>query len=79
MWKRNKVWIHYVKNIIAADIPSAVFLSSYLRHSKLSGDYANYLEIIDLQKYKMISKPARVKIALQDKKKLPFIFLVGKN
>ena len=75
----NKVWMHYVKNIIAADIPSAVFLASYLRYSGLSRDYVSFLEIIDLQKYKVINKTDKVRIALRNRVNIPLVFVVGKN
>ena len=79
MERENKVWLHYVKNIIAADVSSAVFLASYLRFSDISWDYATYLEVVDLQKYKVISSAAKVLQALRDDFKVPFIFVVGKN
>ncbi len=79
MWSGNKVWLHYVKNIIAADVPSAVFLASYLRYSGVTQDYASYLEVIDLQEYKVIKKPVRVAKALRERMNLPFVFVVGKN
>ena len=79
MERENKVWLHYVKNIIAADVPSAVFLASYLRYSGLTWDYASSLEVIDLQKYKVISKPSKISQLLQQGIRLPFIFVVGKN
>ena len=79
MERQNKVWLHYVKNIIAADVSSAVFLESYLRHSEISWDYASYFEIIDLQKYKIISQPAKIRHALKDEIKTPFVFVTGKN
>ena len=77
--RKNKVWIHYVKNIIAADVPSAVFLASYLRYSDIKKDYVSALEIFDLQKYKLITKPIKVRIALRERMHIPFLFLVGKN
>lgn len=76
---RNKVWLHYVKNIIAADVPSAVFLASYLRYTGISKEYAVALEIIDLQKYKVIRQAAKVRIALRERLHIPFVFVVGKN
>jgi hypothetical protein len=75
----NKVWMHYVKNIIAADVPSAVFLASYLRYSSIRKDFASFLEIIDLQKYKVIKKTDKVLTALGNRTSLPFVFVVGKN
>ncbi len=79
MWRGNTVWLHYVKNIIAADVPSAVFLASYLRHTGISKDYAASLEVIDLQRYKVVSHPPKVRQALRDRLHIPFVFVVGKN
>ncbi len=75
----NKDWMHYVKNIIAADVPSAVFLASYLRYTGISRHDTASLEIIDLQKYKVISDPAKVRKSLNSHNMAPFIFIVGKN
>ena len=79
MWNGNNVWLHYVKNIIAADISSAVFLASYLRYTGISKDYVCALEIIDIQKYKMIKRADKVRMALNERMSLPFVFVVGKN
>ena len=79
MWHENNTWLHYVKNIIAADISSAIFLASYLRHCNSSKNYAASLEIIDLQKYKVIKKEAKVRVALRERVNIPFVFVVGKN
>jgi hypothetical protein len=79
MWQDNKMWLHYVKNIMAADVPSAVFLASYLKYSALRKDYVSYLEVIDLQKYRIIRQPPKVRLALRDRAKIPFVFVVGKN
>ena len=79
MWNGNNVWLHYVKNIIAADVPSAVFLASYLKYSGISKEYASSLEIIDLQKYKVVKHTPKVKQALKERMHIPFVFAVGKN
>jgi len=79
MWRGNNVWLHYVKNIIAADVPSAVFLASYLKYTGISKDYATALEVIDLQKYRVIKQTPKVKQALRDRIHIPFVFVVGKN
>ena len=79
MWNRNQVWLHYVKNIIAADVSSAVFLASYLRYANLSKSYASSLEIIDLQKYKIIKETPKIRVALRNRMSVPFVFAVGKN
>ncbi len=77
--RKKHAWLHYVKNIIAADVPSAVFLASYLRYSDLNKDYAHAIEIIDLQKYKVIKQRQKVCLALRDRANVPFVFVIGKN
>ena len=79
MWRENKLWMHYVKNIIAADVTSAVFLASFLRHLHVNKKYASYLEIIDLQKYKVIRQEKKVKVALIERISIPFVFVTCKN
>ena len=79
MKHEEKIWMHYVKNIIAADVPSAVFLASYIKYNGLSQNYISALEVIDLQKYKVFSQPAKVQTALYKRGHLPFVFVVGKN
>ena len=79
MWHENNTWLHYVKNIIAADVSSAIFLASYLRYSNTNKNYASSLEIIDLQKYKVIKQHTKVLIALRERVNIPFVFIVGKN
>ena len=79
MWYKNRVWIHYVKNVIAADMTSAIFLASYLRRVGISKEYTSSLEIFDLQKYKVIKNAAKVRNALREKKSTPFIFVACKN
>ena len=79
MWRENKLWLHYVKSIIAADVTSAVFLASFLRHLQINKKYASYLEIIDLQKYKVIRQEKKVKVALIERINIPFVFVTCKN
>ena len=80
MWSgHNKVWLHYVKNIIAADIKSARFLAAFERFSKMNKTYVPHLEILDLHKYKVIKQKDKVKKALQKRVNIPFVFVVGKN
>jgi len=80
MWgKRNKVWLHYQRNIIAADVYAAVFLSAYLRHVAIQRLHTWQMEVIDLQKYKVIKHPSKVHQALKERLSIPFIFVVGKN
>lgn len=79
MWQGQNTWIHYVKNIIAADISSAIFLASFLRRSNMNKSYIAHLEAIDLQRYKVLTKKNKVRAALSEATNTPFIFFVGKN
>ena len=80
MWsKQNKVWIHYRKDIIAADVITAMFLSAYLRKMMYNKSYASHLEVIDLQRYKVLKGHKKVKIALNERIALPFVFVHGIN
>jgi hypothetical protein len=75
----DQIWLHYVNNIIAADVYSAVFLGTYQRNMRLSKTYAKYMEVFDLQKYTVISHENKVKQAIRERSDIPFVFVVGKN
>ena len=80
MWgKRNIAWIPYQRNIIAADVYAAVFLSASTRHAAIQRLHTYQMEVMDLQKYKLINKPEKVYVALKDRADEPFVFIVGKN
>lgn len=79
MQRKYKIWVHYVKNIIATDISSAVFLESYLRRTGLTKDYLLTLEVADLQKYKLIKRVDKVRAAVRERANIPFIFVICKN
>jgi len=71
--------MHYLNDIIAADVSSAVFLSSVMKKLTQSAESARYMEVADLQRYRMIRKFQKVKAAISTKKGIPFVFFVGKN
>ena len=80
MWgKSNKVWVKYQRNVLATDVYSAVFLTAFLRHSETLKLYSWQMEVIDLQRYKLIKKPIRVQRIVKNKDREPFVFVVGKN
>ena len=80
MWSgHNKVWMHYLNDIIAADVASAVFLSSYMRIALRGRANAAYHEVADLQRYKLLKSPKKVRTALANRVHLPFVFVLGKN
>ena len=79
MWRKDKVWMHYLNDIISADVATAVFLSSFMRHLSRTGNHAHTLEVMDVQRYRVIRKPARVRATLHSRLQVPFVFVVGKN
>ncbi len=80
MWSRdNKVWQEFRKDIMAMDIAEGVFLADYLRYLNVTRTYAAALEIADLQRYKVIKEPAKVKTAIFNRLGIPFTFVIGKN
>ncbi|MCW3121443.1 MAG: hypothetical protein JWQ38_935 [Flavipsychrobacter sp.] len=76
---RDHVWTNFSKSIMATDAGSAVFLASFLQYLGNDYEYTSVLEVIDLQKYKVIKPKTKVRIALRERIKMPFVFVVGKN
>lgn len=80
MWSRkNKVWFQYRKDIIAADKADGIFLADYLKYTAVTRSYIHSLEVADLQRYKVLKHPGKVKSALTTRFDTPFIFILGKN
>ena len=80
MWSRdNKVWQEFRKDIMAMDTVEGVFLADYLRYLNVTRTYAAALEIADLQRYKVIKEPAKVKTTIFNRLGIPFTFVIGKN
>ncbi|MBS1782820.1 MAG: hypothetical protein JSS78_07125 [Bacteroidetes bacterium] len=80
MWKKdNKVWLQWEDNILATDVFEGVFLAAFLQHVKQQRLYTFQLEIIDLQRYKILTKPKIVYQAIRERAKEPFVFIFGKN
>jgi len=80
MWSgQDKVFVHYQKHIIAADVTSAALLGIYIRQMSITKAYLPYLEVIDIQKYKVVKDRNKVRKALRDRIDMPFVFVVCKN
>lgn len=79
MWYKNRVWIHYIKNIVAADVASAVFLASYIKQVSEEKEYLSTIEIYDLQKYRVIRDSKKIRATIREKLNKPFIFIASKN
>ena len=79
MWQEENMWLHYVKNIIAADVPSAVFLATYLREINFSKIFIGTLEVLDLNKYKVVKKKNKIRAYLNERNTVPFVFVICNN
>jgi len=80
MWGgSNKVWFQFRKDIIASDIQEGAFLADYLRFLAVTRTYIHTIEVADLQRYKMLKQPQKVKNALTGSFDMPFIFPLHKN
>jgi hypothetical protein len=79
MWQEENTWLHYVKNIIAADIHNAVFLANYLNKLSFTKHYTASLEVMDLNRYKVIRNKSKIREILHDRMRPPFVFIIHKN
>jgi len=75
----NQSWLHYIKDIIAADVYSAVFLATYVRTAERNKSYFPNLEVVDLASHRIIKQAPGVQLALSDSELDPYMFVIGKN
>lgn len=80
MWGgKNKVLYRFTDGVIAVDAYTGEFLNAYLRHALMQRLHTWQMEVIDLQRYKVIKKPKKVFQALREQANEPFVFIVCKN
>lgn len=81
MWgKKNITWLHFEEqNILACDASSALFLARYLHHVYIHRAYLQQLEVVDLQKYRIVRHPKKIYTVIREQASVPFIFVVAKN
>lgn len=80
MWgKQNKVWTRYQQDALATDLLAAVVLLGYMRFVGLKKAPGYTMEVADLQRYKIIRKPAKVRQAIKESSRAPFVFAYGLN
>ena len=70
----NKTWFHYVKDIIASDLTSAVLLTSYLRKAFQYKTYESALDVIEWEGHKLQQNAAPVRF-----ENMPPVLVFGKN
>lgn len=80
MWGgKDKLWTHYTKGILAADIASGRFMLGFMRMQSIHRAYLDVLEVADLQKYKVIKSPKKIKTYIIERANIPFVFFYCKN
>lgn len=81
MWqsKENKTWGHYRDDILAVDVDAARFIADYIRYAFVNNSHLSSLTVIDLQRYKIISHPRKLKSALRERTSVPFVFIACNN
>lgn len=80
MWgKQNKTWMRYQQEVMATDLLSAVLLLGYLRFISVKKIPGYGMEVADLQRYKVLRKPVKVRQALRESSRTPFVFAYGLN
>lgn len=80
MWGRqDKVWQQYSRSVIATDAQEALFLQEFLQQTTTEQQHVPHLEVMDLQQYRLLKHPTKVRSALKKRVYIPFVFVVGKN
>jgi hypothetical protein len=80
MWEDNDTeWTHFRQDVMAHNRASAALLVQFLKHVNSRRLHTTALEVIDLQRYRFITKPKKVQAALRERLHLPFVFVVGRN
>lgn len=78
-WEQQKNWYYYDTGLMATEYADALFLKKWFRAIVLSHNESQFFCVADLQRYKLITKPAKVGIAMRERSRVPFVFILGKN
>lgn len=81
MFRRSeKTWKYYPQSILALSREDALYLNHFLIKVRHTKHYINLMEIIDLQRYRLIRKTNIIqRILNMDFDKQKFLFLFNKN
>jgi len=79
LWERQKQWHNYGTGVLATEYEDALFLKRWFRDMIVRQKDIAGFEIIDLQRYKVIRDPRKVKIAIHKRIDVPFVFVSGNN
>lgn len=79
LWQRKQNWSYFDIGLMGRHFQDADFLKNWYYQKSIQGEIAQYFEVIDLQRYKVISKHNKVQAAMREKAKEPFIFFICCN
>lgn len=80
MWRRtSKTWSLFPHEIVATQAKDATCLYHFVRHVKANRMIAAWVEVVDLQRYRLVSHVPKVRNYLREKQDEPFIFFHFKN
>jgi hypothetical protein len=81
MFRRSeKIWKYYPKSVLALSHEEALYLNEFLLKVRHTSYYISLMEIIDLQRYRLIRKKNIIRRMLtMDFDKQKFLFLFNKN
>lgn len=79
LWEQQKHWRYYDTGLMATEYEAALFLKKWFRNMVLKGNESAHFEIVDLQRYKIYKTQSKVRTAMRERLKIPFIFAAGKN
>ena len=78
--RSEKIWKYYPQSILSLSREDAAYLNLFLIKMRRARHYINLLEIIDLQRYRLIRKTNIIQRMLSmDFDKQKFLFLFNKN
>ena len=79
-YRSEKIWLHFPQDIIASGGNDANYLAWFLRWTYVSRTYLRYLEVVDLQRYRLISRKNKIyNIIRSNPADQAFLFIVNKN
>ncbi|GAA4451154.1 MAG: hypothetical protein QM743_11225 [Chitinophagaceae bacterium] len=72
-------WRYFDEGLIAISSEAALFLKEFYGNQVQDGRLPEHFEMIDLQRYKKTADVRKVRAAMYEKTKEPFVFFPCKN
>jgi len=79
LWKKQEDWQYYDTGLMATGYADALFLKKWFRSVLFNNREAQFFNVADLQRYRLYNNPSKVGIAMRERSKIPFVFVIGKN